>query len=253
MYSFCRLKKHKTFQWNPRDPVCHEYSKWSSSRAQSEEIKTSESQVELSDEEVDEPAEVEEEDEGRNILEPQVLVAYCGKKEKTFSWFGNIFSVYRSILTFQMFISVITRLLWPLMRRPVSPLPGSPPQGKIRLGWSVADIFSGRNAPTVLGHSSCRSSWTGTRSTVSRWRAEAWSGSGTRQRVSRSTNSRWSFVKNIGSLVGWEAVGRIWWNFWRCRQRSWSSKEDAALLQHLAWAALWEILILLNSFSSWDF
>ena len=26
MYSFCRLKKHKTFQWNPRDPVCHEYS-----------------------------------------------------------------------------------------------------------------------------------------------------------------------------------------------------------------------------------
>ena len=57
---------------------------WIFSRAQSEEIETSESQVELSDEEVDEPAEVEEEDEGRNILEPQVLVAYCGKK-------GNFF------------------------------------------------------------------------------------------------------------------------------------------------------------------
>ena len=47
-------------------------------------IETSESQVELSDEEVDEPAEVEEEDEGRNILEPQVVVAYCGKKKKHF-------------------------------------------------------------------------------------------------------------------------------------------------------------------------
>ena len=30
---------------------------------------------------MDEPAEVEEEDEGRNILEPQVVVAYCGKKK----------------------------------------------------------------------------------------------------------------------------------------------------------------------------
>ena len=53
-------------------------------------------------------------------------------------------------------------------------------------------FLSGRGAPTVLGRSSCRSSWTVTRSTASRWRGAAWSGSAPHQRVSLWTNSRFS-------------------------------------------------------------
>ena len=71
--------KHTSRHTHTHTPLTHTHT-----RTQKHICNTQLAQVELSEDEVDEPAEVEEEEEeeeGRNILEPQVIVAHArGRK-----------------------------------------------------------------------------------------------------------------------------------------------------------------------------